>query len=133
MRIKLLTVAFIAILAGIVGLANTGSGARFFMMFRVVPAHDKVGHFVLMGILSFLVNLSLDAARMRVGPLVLLKGSVAVMIIVTLEELSQILIATRSASIWDLFWDAAGIVVFGRLAALVVNRRRPEAVSPLAG
>lgn len=118
-----LTLAFIVLLILIVIVADSGRGQVFFALLKAIPGGDKTGHFVLMGLASFLVNLSLSAARVQIGPLRLLKGSLIVAVVVTLEEASQLLFASRGASVLDLLVDYAGIILFGALAAWIVARR----------
>lgn len=119
-----LTLAFIVLLVLIVIVADSGRGQVFFALIEAIPGGDKTGHFVLMGLASFLVNLSLSAARVQIGPVRLLKGSLIVAVVVTLEEASQLLFASRGASVLDLLADYAGIVLFGAFAAWIVARRR---------
>ena len=124
MRVKTLTIVFVVFLVGIVIVANLGLGPVVFAFLRYIPGGDKTGHFVLMGMLSLLVNLSLGAKRVSVAGLPLLKGSLIVVAGVTLEELSQLLLKHRSFDLPDLAMDFLGIVAFGVLADHLVRRRR---------
>ncbi len=119
---KTLTALFIIILILIVIAANLGLAPILFGFLRRIPYGDKLGHFVLMGILSLLVNLSMRASRVQIGSVAVLKGSLIVAVIVTLEEFSQIFIRSRGFSLLDLAFDYAGIVAFGALAIHLVNR-----------
>ena len=123
MRVKTLTVVFVVFLICVVIVANLGLGPVVFAFLRHIPGGDKTGHFVLMGLLSLLVNLSLGAKRVSVAGLPLLKGSLIVAVGVTLEELSQLLLAYRSFDLPDLAMDYLGIIAFGVLAEHVVRRR----------
>ncbi|MCD4686722.1 MAG: VanZ family protein [Anaerolineae bacterium] len=129
-RITRVTIAFIVLLWLIVFIANAGLGPRVFKFLKMVPGGDKTGHFLLMGTAAFLVNLSLNAARMQVGSLSLLRGSMLVAVAVTAEEFSQVFFASRGFSLIDLAADYAGILLFGWLAARIVAWR--ERV-PVAG
>jgi len=80
------------------------------------PYGDKVGHFVLMGTFSFLVNMSLACRKIRFCRSQLLIGSLGVAVLVTLEELSQVFFASRTFSLVDLGFSLAGIWSFGMLA-----------------
>ena len=96
-----------------------------------VPAADKAGHFLLFGLLSYLLNVSLGARRLRLGRVRVLAGSLALAVAVTVEELSQIWIANRSFDLADLLADVAGVLAFGHLAARSVARTAyPADVSP---
>ena len=124
MRVKMLTIVFVVFLIGVVIVANLGLAPVVFAFLRYIPGGDKTGHFVLMGMLSLLVNLSLSAKRVPVAGLSLLKGSLIVMLVVTLEELGQLLLKHRSFDLSDLAMDYLGIIAFGVLAEHLVRRQR---------
>ena len=124
MRVKVLTIVFVVFLIGVVIVANLGLGPVVFRFLKYIPGGDKAGHFVLMGLLSLLVNLSFGAQRVTVGGLPLLKGSLIVMAVVTVEELSQLLLKHRGFDLLDLAMDYLGIVAFGVLAEHLVQHRR---------
>ena len=94
--------------------------------FRFITAHpgsDKVGHFVLIGGMAFLLNLSLDLREVRWLGRGWLLGGVLVGAVCTLEEISQIWMSSRTFDLLDLAGDYAGIVFFGWLAKVVARRR----------
>jgi hypothetical protein len=123
--IRVATVIFILVVLGIVVLADQGSALLSFV--RDVPAGDELGHFVLMGTVSFLVNMSLSASKIKVFSWNVLKGSVFVAIVVTLEEFSQLFFKYRTFSLTDLACDYAGILILGELAAWLVARQNAPA------
>jgi VanZ family protein len=121
-RIKILTAVYVFILAGIVVVADL-KGTRYLLRFvYFFPYGDKIGHFVLMGTFSLMLNLALDAKTFRLGRLNVLVGSVIVLIVVTLEEFSQIFIRGRSFDVSDLIVDFAGIFLFGELAGFICRK-----------
>jgi VanZ family protein len=126
---KILTALFVIVLILIVIAANLGLAPSLFAFLTHIPYGDKVGHFVLMGTLSLLVNLSLRADRVQIGPLVPLKGSLIVLAIVTVEEFSQLFLRFRGFSLIDLGFDYAGILACGKLAAFAVNEQDDSAHS----
>ncbi len=65
-RIKWLTGLFILVLILIVVIANLGLGSTYFTFIYNIPGLDKIGHFFLMGILSFLVNFLLKAKKVQI-------------------------------------------------------------------
>jgi VanZ family protein len=77
-----------------------------------------------MGLLAFFVNLLLNCKKIKVFQVSVLKGSVIVLIIVTLEEFSQIFIDNRSFDLLDLTFDYLGIWVFGQLAFKLMRSQR---------
>jgi len=121
---KWLTIIFVVILIIIVIAANLGLVPSFFSFVYLLPGGDKAGHFILMGLLSFLINSIMRASRVKVFSLDLLKGSLIVIAIVTIEEFSQLFLKFRAFSIIDLFFDYTGIIIFGYFAAYLVNRKR---------
>ncbi len=122
----LLTAAFIILLIGIIIIANVGLGSTAFTFLKYIPGGDKTGHFFLIGMLSFLVNLSMGAKTTTWKSMSVLKGSLIVFLVVVTEEFSQIFLKYRGFDLVDLLADAAGILVFGRLAKGLVHRNRPK-------
>lgn len=121
-RVKILAALYILVLAGIIVLADIKETQYLFRPVRRLPYGDKIGHFLLMGMFSFIVNLVLKARTVRVWKLSYLLGSLIVLAIVTAEEFSQIFIRGRSFDLTDLAADFSGIIVFGELARLVSRR-----------
>jgi polysaccharide biosynthesis protein VpsQ len=121
-RIKILAALYILVLAGIVVLADIKETQYLFRPVRRLPYGDKIGHFLLMGMFSLVVNLVLKARTVRVWKLKYPLGSLIVLAIVTTEEFSQIFVRGRSFDLTDLAADWAGIIVFGEIARLVCRR-----------
>lgn len=122
-RIKIIAFVYIFILAGIVVLADIRETQTVFAFIRKLPFGDKIGHFCLMGMFSFVVNLALNARTIRFWKLKYLLGSLIVLVVVFAEECSQIFISGRSFDAGDLLADAAGILLFGEAARFVVGNR----------
>jgi len=81
------------------------------------PGGDKVGHFALFGILSFLLNTSALMLIPKGNSLrIILTTSLLLSIMIGLEEWSQSLFPSRTMSIYDLAASYAGVVVFASLA-----------------
>ncbi len=122
-RIKILGAIYIFVLTGIVVLADVRETQFLFRSIRKFPFGDKIGHFLLMGILSLVVNLVLSARTIRIWKLNYLLGSLIVLVIVTVEEISQIFIGGRTFDAGDLVADTAGIIIFGEIARLIYSRQ----------
>ncbi len=108
-------------LIGIVILADVGDLGWIKKIYDF-PFGDKLGHFILFGLLSLLVNLSLmqehpawDQRRVAAA------ASLAIIILIGLEELSQNWFATRSADPWDWLAGCAGVTLFAWLAVRIKN------------
>jgi len=120
--IKWITGLFILVLILIVITANLGLGYEYFPFMYTIPGLDKVGHFFLMGVLSILVNLLFKAEKTRLVSQDFLIGSLVVVLVVTLEELSQLFLIHRAFSWLDLAFDLGGIFLGGRLASWLVRK-----------
>lgn len=120
-RIKILTVVYIFILAGIIFIADA-RGTNFFAFLNYIPLGDKIGHFCLMGGFSLLVNLALEARLVRIWKLEYLLGSLIVAAIVTIEEFSQIYVRGRTFDLGDLLFDFAGIFIFSEVARRISRK-----------
>lgn len=118
--IKIMTIFYVLILAVIIFIANTKSTRYLLSFIKFLPYGDKIGHLVLFGILSVLVNWWLGFRRIKF----VLLGSVIVFVIVTIEEFSQIYIRGRSFDLKDLFFDFIGIFLFAEIASWLFFRRK---------
>jgi VanZ family protein len=82
-----------------------------------VPGGDKVGHFALFGILSFLLNKSaLNLFPNRMPARLVLTVSLLLAIVIGLEEWSQSLFPARTMSLTDLLASYTGVGMFALLA-----------------
>jgi polysaccharide biosynthesis protein VpsQ len=107
-----------AVLLGIIIMAaDFGLAPDFFILMNRLPYADTAGHFILLGLLSLLVNLGFPSNRL--GWLPIPKASLLLAALITLEELSQIFLANRSFSFSDLLANYAGIWLFGELGVLM--------------
>jgi len=122
-RIRIITVIYIFILAGIIVLADLRQARFLFVFIEKIPSGDKIGHFLLMGMFSLVVNLALSIKTVRIRKLNYLLGSLIVLAIVTVEEVSQIFVQGRSFDAGDLLADGAGILIFGEIARLIYTER----------
>jgi polysaccharide biosynthesis protein VpsQ len=113
---KWLSIAFFLVLIAIIVAADKGRLPHFLRVFYDFPGGDKVGHFVLMGILSFLVTMTLPLWPANKPWLSLLIGTVIIMVAATIEEASQGFFPARTLSWADLASSYAGIVSFGYAA-----------------
>lgn len=120
----LITILFIIVLILIIVIANLGLGPTFFPFMYEISGADKVGHFLLIGILTFLVNIVLNRKMVKLLSRNVLLGSMIIMVIVTIEEFSQIFLQYRAFSLIDLLFDYLGIFVFGYLTRLVKQQSK---------
>jgi VanZ family protein len=107
---------FLLIVAIVVG-ANIDMLPRSLERLYYFPGGDKAGHFILFGILSFLLNKSaLTLLPKRIPARLVLTVSLFLAILIGLEEWSQSLFPARTMSLSDLFASYAGVSVFALLA-----------------
>ena len=107
---------YILLLSGIVVLANLGTASWVFTAAGLIPYGDKVGHTVLMGLLSFFLNGAFCCRAVFIGRGCLLIGSLITYLLVFAEEFSQLWMASRTFDVYDMLFDVIGIYLFGRLA-----------------
>jgi len=120
---KILLIVYVFILAFIIFIASQ-KGTRYLLNFvGNIPYGDKLGHFLLMGFFAFLLNLVLNARSFRLWKFDFLLGSLIVLLVVTLEEISQMFVAGRTFDGSDLIFDFLGIFLFGELAKFICRRK----------
>ncbi len=122
-RLKVLILMYVVLIIGVIVLVDQGDYQYLLRWVYLIPFGDKVGHFFLVGFLAALANLWWDCACWQVGKFSLLKGSVIVATIMTLEEFSQYFIKTRTFDLGDLSCDYVGIFVFGYLALWACRKK----------
>ncbi len=117
-----LTLLFAAFIVAIIVLADMGHLPWPLRSIEQIPYGDKIGHFVLIGILGFLVISTLFQVLPNRDPKrVAVIAALILALIFTVEEASQGPIVGRDASWTDLFANFAGITVFSFLAYKLKN------------
>lgn len=104
-------------LSAIAAMADLGVGAWIFDLAASVPHGDKIGHVVLAGILSFLLNGTLRCRRSLLLRVRMLTGNLVAYLLVLAEETTQLWMSRRNVDIWDVLWAIVGVQLFGFLAA----------------
>ncbi len=94
------------------------------------PYGDKVGHFLLFGLLSLLVNLAvLERWRESEAWHVVLGVSLILVGLIGLEEFSQRFFPARTSSIWDLTASYLGVALFAWAALRIAGTKRTTAAN----
>lgn len=84
---------------------------------NLIPLGDKIGHFVLYGILTLLLDLTLFRSLPSRRPkLVALSAGLILALLIGLEEYSQQFFANRTFSMVDLAASYLGVIFFSWLA-----------------
>jgi VanZ family protein len=120
---KWLTLLFTAFILLIIVLADTGNLGVLAVLYRI-PYADKLGHFILYGILALLINLTLfrSMPHERRLSFAVISG-VLLIVVIGLEEFSQQYFSNRTFSLEDLSASYMGVVFFSWLAIKTTWRR----------
>jgi uncharacterized integral membrane protein len=112
------TVLFTLFLFVLIVLADMGKLGFLLWTMNRFPLGDKFAHFFLVGMLSFLINRTvIRLLSPRQSPKwVLIIVTLFLFVVFTIEEISQIPIMNRDASLSDLAANYAGILFFAFLA-----------------
>jgi hypothetical protein len=127
-----LAAAFLLLIILIIIAADLGWAGRFFPWVAYVPGQDVTAHFILIGSLAMLVNLALNRRSLRIARRSVQLGSVIVLLVVTIEEFSQLWISTRGFSLYDLSADILGILILGGRGSAKLHARFSPGASPPA-
>lgn len=108
---KLIAAIFFSLFCVILFMANTGQDQVIGEIRDLVPFGDKVGHVVIYGGLTLLVNYAFSF-RHFANKLLQQYGSLLVLGFSFLEECSQYFIVTRTFSMMDMLANVIGISLF---------------------
>ncbi len=109
---KLVALLFALFITWVIFAADTGTFPPAIRYLYDLPGYDKIGHFVLYGILALLLALAFP----RRGRLRLTKAALLLAALVALEEFSQSFFPNRTASWVDLTFSFLGILAGDWLA-----------------
>ena len=105
---------FLAFIIGLVILADAGLLPSFVRTFYDFPNGDKLGHFILYGLLNFfLTRAFLSSLPSRPRGWVTLSVGLTLAFFIALEEFSQIFFTLRTFSLIDLLASFLGVIVGG--------------------
>ncbi|MEM7371508.1 MAG: VanZ family protein [Bacteroidota bacterium] len=97
-------------------IADSPYGEATFAIVRAIPYGDKIGHFMLMGLLSFTMCRAFPKP-ISIGSLKIPLVIFILFVLIVGEEISQIWIDSRTFSFQDLAADILGIGVGGWLGS----------------
>ncbi len=120
---KWLTILFTLFIVLIIILADTGNLGILAILYRI-PFADKLGHFILYGILILLIDLTLlrSIPSGRRSGIVLLSG-LTLALLIGIEELSQQYFSNRTFDLVDLSASYLGVFFFSLLAWRIVRTK----------
>jgi VanZ family protein len=113
--------AFILFFITIVVIADRGEGNQWWAFINRIPNGDKLGHLVLIGTLSLLCNLALPTRPRRNLPRFITLTTLVLLVLLSLEELAQAFIPTRTCEFFDWLADLAGLAI-GQIAATALRK-----------
>lgn len=128
---RFIAMAWALAVLSIVILADTQHLSPVLHVIAMVKGGDKIAHFVLMGGLAATVSLAMGWSGRREPMRSVALGSVGVLVLVTLEELSQRWIAWRTFDLMDFGADVLGIGLGAMLAFAALTSRRSKVESCL--
>lgn len=113
---KWLAILFSLFIAGVILLADLGMLGILGVVNRI-PYGDKIGHFLLYGLLTLLIDLALFRSHPDLRPnLIAIRVALVLALLIGLEEYSQLFFANRSFDLIDLFFSYLGVVFFSWVA-----------------
>lgn len=109
-------------IAGIIVLADLGMLGVLKFVNRI-PFGDRIGHFVLYGILTLLIDLALLRPPHGLNPnLIVLRVALILALAIGLEEFSQRFFPNRSFDLLDLAFSYLGVIFFSWAAIKIAGR-----------
>jgi VanZ family protein len=114
---KKLALLFALFILLIVFLADAGLLSRYLGFLYNFPYGDKAGHFILYGILTLLINLSLFRSYPNQGrSLLAVKCGLTLALLIGLEDFSQQFFSKRTFDLVDLSFSYLGLLCFSWVA-----------------
>ena len=119
---KWLTLVFTLFILLIIILADQGK-LGILGVFNQIPLGDKVSHFILYGILTLLLDLTLIRSLPNRSPKLIVLGMGLILVLIAgLEEYSQQFFARRTYDLVDLSFSYMGVIFFSWRAIRSVGR-----------
>lgn len=118
------TALLVALIAWVIWQANTGDRHPWLDAFLRWPAADKLGHFVLYGLLAACLDAAMRwrSVKLHSGWTLPLAG-LLVLAFSLMEEASQLFTATRSPDVLDLLANLLGIGAFSAFGRAMAKRK----------
>ena len=112
MNIRIVAACYLLFIGLVIGLSDAGSCGALCAPAKALPYGDKLGHFVLVGLLAWAVFAFMTKRERPVFGFSISVAALAVTLFISCEELSQLWIPARSADWGDLFASYLGIACF---------------------
>ena len=118
--------AWLLLVLAAIACADRGWFPPIFAGLNNIPFGDKVGHFVLIGTLAWLLNRALQGRKVPIALWQVQLGGLIIACLMTAEETSQLWISTRHFGFDDMAANYAGIACAG----LLTRCSPPKAKAP---
>lgn len=120
---QLLFLGYLLFLSLLILMRNLNLGNSVFSLMNNIPHSDKLGHFFLYGLLTYLMSFALKHKSFKLMTIRIRMAPVIMLFATFMEECSQITQEFRTFSLLDMLANAVGIVCFGALAILLTKRK----------
>ena len=119
--------AFVLFFVTISVIADRGEGVRWWGFIGHIPQGDKLGHMVLVGTMAFLCNLAILPRSRPWLPRFITLTTLVLLVLLSLDEVVQAFISTRTCDIFDWLADLMGLAL-GQTVATVsgISSRRDD-------
>ena len=122
---KYISVFFLIFIISVIVLADNGSLPHSIRAIYDFPNGDKLGHFILFGLLNFFITRAyLTSFPSKPRTWAVLSIDLILAVFIGFEEWSQKFFPNRTSDIVDLLASYAGLVTFGFLAMLWKRPRK---------
>lgn len=113
---KYIAIIFTVFIVGIIILADKGALPRFIRVIYDFPNGDKLGHFILYGMLNFFITFAfISALPSKPRGWVTLSVGLTLALLIAAEEYSQKYFSSRTFDLVDLLASYLGLIVGGWL------------------
>ncbi|WP_163835925.1 VanZ family protein [Spartinivicinus ruber] len=120
---KWLGIIAVFVVITIVVLASKGQLPAEVKVLYNFPGGDKVGHILLMGALSFFVNLAVVNTVTERPTRKIIVTTIILGLAITFEEIMQLFFSTRTFSLLDLLASFLGLVMAAFVVNILVSRK----------
>ena len=112
----------ILLITAMIIITNVGYGDKFWPYMVNTPYADKVGHVGIFGTLSYFCNLAFSNRLSKRRFKIFTTTTFIILVVVTLEEISQAFIPSRTCDILDWTADLIGLALGQWLAHLTLKK-----------
>ena len=120
---QLIFIGYLQFLCLVILMKNMNRGNFIFGLLSDIPHVDKLGHFFLYGLLTYLLSFALKHRSFQLMTIRIPLAPLIMLIATFMEECSQISQEFRTFSLLDMLANTIGVVCFGFLAFLYTKKK----------